>query len=70
MKKAWISGFATCAVLLFATSAFAQDYTLGFSGPDTITAPGTTEYLCTLTQNNAESLGAQGWSIGCYAEGA
>ena len=73
MRKVCLSGVAACAVLLLAGQTMAQvEYALGFDGP--ASAAGSADavvsqsYTCTLT-HAGEGVGAQGWSIGCTAEG-
>ncbi len=72
MKKVWISGLVACAALCFTAGLSAQEYTLGFSGPDSFSgAAGSTvgaDYTCDLA-HSGDGVGAQGWSLGIVADG-
>src|SRR5437870_4899030 len=70
-----ISSFslASCLTIVLAQAAFGQEFTLGFTGPSTVTVGGAgctgrTTYTATLTHQGA-GTGAQGWSYGIQATG-
>ncbi len=86
MNRLWTSLFLACAVLAFGGVSAQDVYTLGFSGPDSLSGnDGDTvsaDYLCTLTHEGPGAPGdsdgdgvvdtgsAQGWSISLTADGA
>ncbi len=72
MKRVQRQALAICAALLTASAASAQDYTIGFSGPDAFEGDaGATvsgNYTADVT-HAGDGAGCQGWSLGMTAEG-
>ncbi len=73
MRYGWNKGLAVVAAVVISTSAaFAQEYTIGFAGPESHSgAAGETVvgiYDWTLG-HSGDGIGAQGWSLGAVVDG-